>query len=799
MADKNYLVGGIGTGTNFEIGAKAPIDSRFTVLNAEGLNELLTYEGLVSYNSANKKYYQYVDSAWKELSVNSPEELATIIKGLIATETTGAMEFKGVAATLPENPAKGDMYKVAGENIDIKIDEVAAKTGDTIVYNGEQWFLIPSGDDIEDTWRPVIAGGNTLETNETLELVAGDNVTITEEGGKVTISSQYEDTHYESKLVVGNEATDATDEGVVENGNVHLNLVEDGVVKSSHKIVGAGGISVTHTTDAENGNVITIEAPEGAKYDLAAKTENNEAIVSLAGTDNTEDKVAFVGDDAVSVSVVDGKVVITAHDTTYGGSEGAEVKVTVANGAISAELVEVGLDKLAEEIQTKLGYVDTGKNITTAIADAIAALSTEGGAIYNIVKDNGTIDTKIGAAIEGLALETTYVKEEGFDGRVAAIEVNKAKEAGHATSADNATEATHAVNADNATNATNAVNAENAKEAEHADEADHALNADHATNATNAENAKEAEHAAEADHAENADEATHAAAADTATHADSATKVDKALTVKVGGETKVYDGSAEVEADVDAAIKAAVDAIPEVVHPEYSITKDAAPGAYGAVYHLTKDGAIIGEAINIPKDMVVQSGSVVVATEADKALDSNVVVGKTYIKLVIQNVAIPLYIAADQLIEYVTSGSTADSQVIVAISDDHKVTATIGAGKVGTTELADKGVTEAKLEQNVQDALALARTAIQSHQDISGKADKVQGAVAGNFAALDANGNLADSGKKADDFATKAQGDKADTAIQEVAAGEGLKATKDGTKVTVDIDTDVIFILDCNW
>ena len=39
--------------------------------------------------------------------------------------------------------------------------------------------------------------------------------------------------------------------------------------------------------------------------------------------------------------------------------------------------------------------------------------------------------------------------------------------------------------------------------------------------------------------------------------------------------------------------------------------------------------------------------------------------------------------------------------------------------------------------------------------DYSGKADKVTGAVAGNFAGLDANGNLTDSGVKAADFKTK--------------------------------------------
>ena len=41
--------------------------------------------------------------------------------------------------------------------------------------------------------------------------------------------------------------------------------------------------------------------------------------------------------------------------------------------------------------------------------------------------------------------------------------------------------------------------------------------------------------------------------------------------------------------------------------------------------------------------------------------------------------------------------------------------------------------------------------------DISGKADKVQNATNGNFAGLDANGNLTDSGHKHDDYATKVQ------------------------------------------
>lgn len=65
------------------------------------------------------------------------------------------------------------------------------------------------------------------------------------------------------------------------------------------------------------------------------------------------------------------------------------------------------------------------------------------------------------------------------------------------------------------------------------------------------------------------------------------------------------------------------------------------------------------------------------------------------------------------------------------------------------------------------------------------KADKVASATSGDFAGLDSNGNLTDSGKKASDFATSAQGSKADTAIQGVKVN-GTSLTPDSSRV-VDI------------
>lgn len=288
MAVVNYNIGGIGVGDNFQIGAQKPIDARFAVETVDGLNDtnLKTYEGLISYVKANKTYYQFKDGAWKALYVVSEEELETKIKNYVTGEALSAMDFKGTTSTLPSatNLTKGCFYKVTG-TISIAAANnaegtaVTAKIGDTLIYNGSsKWYLIPSGDDIEDTWRPVKAGGNTLATSETLEFVAGTNVTITESGGKVTIAATDTDTHHQAKLIVGNDNAD-TATAAATNGNVFVNLIENGAVRSATNIKGTGATTVT--SDA-NG-VITINSTD-TNTRRAIKVDGTQILADTSAT-----------------------------------------------------------------------------------------------------------------------------------------------------------------------------------------------------------------------------------------------------------------------------------------------------------------------------------------------------------------------------------------------------------------------------------------------------------------------------------------------------------------------------------
>lgn len=138
----------------------------------------------------------------------------------------------------------------------------------------------------------------------------------------------------------------------------------------------------------------------------------------------------------------------------------------------------------------------------------------------------------------------------------------------------------------------------------------------------------------------------------------------------------------------------------------YSIAKDETSADYAAVYHLTKDGVNTGVAINIPKDMVVKSGTVEVNPSGQAA--------GTYLVLTLANAAEDkVYINVGSLIEYVTSGSAESDMVVVAVSEDHKVTATI----------TDGSITKAKLEAGVQTSLNKADSALQKADIVTGSAN----------------------------------------------------------------------------
>lgn len=164
--------------------------------------------------------------------------------------------------------------------------------------------------------------------------------------------------------------------------------------------------------------------------------------------------------------------------------------------------------------------------------------------------------------------------------------------------------------------------------------------------------------------------------------------------ITIGGTATEPTVKVAVAAGEDNALKLVEGGLKVVIPAaaEYSIKKlEAANEGMSASYQLTKDGAGVGAVIDIPKDMVVKSGTV--ETYSAGSLPTGVTEAGTYVVLTLANAAEDkLYINVGGLIEYVTGGSSADDAIQVNVtSDTHKVTASVKEGSL-TLAMMDAGV-----------------------------------------------------------------------------------------------------------
>ena len=146
---------------------------------------------------------------------------------------------------------------------------------------------------------------------------------------------------------------------------------------------------------------------------------------------------------------------------------------------------------------------------------------------------------------------------------------------------------------------------------------------------------------------------------------------------------------------------------------------------YAKVYTVKQGKTTVGT-INIPKDMVVKSGSVVVNPEGQTA--------GTYIELVLANATSDkIYVNVGTLVDIYTVKADATQVQLAIDSSTREISATIVAGSITATELAANAVTTAKiangnvtlekLATNVQTSLGKADSALQASDIAEGGAN----------------------------------------------------------------------------
>ena len=216
-----------------------------------------------------------------------------------------------------------------------------------------------------------------------------------------------------------------------------------------------------------------------------------------------------------------------------------------------------------------------------------------------------------------------------------------------------------------------------------------------------------------------------------------------------------------------------VGAIPAQTNYSVSVTSSTVEGL-AKRYTIHQDATGLDVNIDIPTDMVVKKGAVVTNPEGQPA--------GTYLVLTLANATNDkVYIDVGNLIEYVTSGSGANDMVKIAVSADHKVTASI----------TDGSITKAKLAIAVQNSLNNADSAIQQGDLTSALASYAKTAdVAKDYVAKETGKRL-----MTDAEGTKLEGIEAGAQVNKIKSikvgGTALEITEKAVDIS-QISTDLL-------
>ena len=159
----------------------------------------------------------------------------------------------------------------------------------------------------------------------------------------------------------------------------------------------------------------------------------------------------------------------------------------------------------------------------------------------------------------------------------------------------------------------------------------------------------------------------------------------KVATTGAAADIAVADTAEKfVATDLEAVLAELADSIQVGGNGSKVTCEKTSPEGVAARYVFKQGGVAIENAtIDIPKDMVVKSGTVVTKAEAGAWGEAG-----TYLELTLANATNDkVYINVGDLIEYVTSGSAEDDSIQIDVSADHKVTATIKDGSIALGKL----------------------------------------------------------------------------------------------------------------
>lgn len=315
---------GISVASGFDLGAKAPLDSRLTVKTIEERNAHVTgnraYEGMLVYVEADKKTYQLVDGQWKVFGFDNDQFEANVEDTLESDSQTTALSAKQGKVLKGMIDAQSSQLSTVDGKLTAEVSRATAAEG----------ALGSRIDDVEASVEEVRSSVDT-KTAQTLK----DAKAYTDE-----------------KVVEINAANEAL-KTKVEANEAALGLVDGKIAAAKSEAINT---SNAHTTS------------EIAKIDAAYKAadvQTLESAKSYADTKIGEAKTALEG----SIATVDGKVsanesaISDLRDAISNKNSNTIVVETEAEIATANSNPKVG--DLAFVITSKRAYIYKGVEAVT--------------------------------------------------------------------------------------------------------------------------------------------------------------------------------------------------------------------------------------------------------------------------------------------------------------------------------------------------------------------------------------------------------------------------------------------------
>lgn len=357
---------GISVASGFDLGAKAPLDSRLTVKTIEERNAHVTgnraYEGMLVYVEADKKTYQLVDGQWKVFGFDNDQFEANVEDTLESDSQTTALSAKQGKVLKGMIDAQSSQLSTVEGKLTAEVSRATAAEG----------ALGSRIDGVEASVEEVRSSVDT-KTTQTLK----DAKAYTDE-----------------KVVEINAANEAL-KTKVEANEAALGLVDGKIAAAKSEAINT---SNAHTTS------------EITKIDTAYKAadvQTLESAKSYADTKIGEAKTVLEG----SIATVDGKVTTLTGKVSANESAISDLRDAISNKNSNTIVVETEAEIATANSNPKVGdlaYVISSKR--AYIYKGVEALTAKNAPEGWVVFDEITNELDLVNYLKKSEAESTYRK-----------------------------------------------------------------------------------------------------------------------------------------------------------------------------------------------------------------------------------------------------------------------------------------------------------------------------------------------------------------------------------------------------